>query len=459
MSERRFRSAPVARRGFGDVVPAERGAGSPRRTAGRAGGRRAESGTKRAVAGTGSAAAVPRIVGAPRIGYARAPMDTSLIPALLTRPRPACLALSGGATFSGFAAAGEATASGEVVFNTSMFGYQEMLTDPSYRGQILVLTAAHVGNVGVNEDDAESGRVWPEGLIVPDLSLVPSNWRTDGGLLDRLAEQGVPVAWGFDTRALVLHLRENGALPGVLVSGREPSRHELAEMVGRARGTDGCDLTREVSRGEAQTWTAGPWAGPGTPHPSKVPAGPRIVVIDCGAKRSILRRLVGADAEVVVVPCDAGADDVLQLRPAGVVVSNGPGDPAAVTGVPEAMRALLGKVPVLGICLGHQLLALALGGRTLKLRYGHHGANHPVRDEATGSVWITSQNHNYAVDPDSLPTGVRVSMTNLTDGSVEGLVAEEVRAEGIQFHPEAGPGPHDALDVFARFVWRCRSQR
>jgi carbamoyl-phosphate synthase small subunit len=183
------------------------------------------------------------------------------------------------------------------------------------------------------------------------------------------------------------------------------------------------------------------------------------VVIDCGAKRSILRQLVGAGAEVVVVPAGTSGAAVLELRPAGVVVSNGPGDPGAVAGVPETLRAVLGKVPVLGICLGHQVLARALGGRTFKLRFGHHGANHPVRDDATGAVWITSQNHNYAVDASSLPSGVRVSMTNLTDGSVEGLVAEDLRAEGIQFHPEAGPGPHDALGVFARFVWRCRSTR
>jgi len=365
-----------------------------------------------------------------------------------------------GTVFSGYAAGVNATASGEVVFNTSMFGYQEMLTDPSYRGQILVLTAAHIGNVGVNEDDTESCRVWAEGVIVPDLSLVPSNWRAAGGLLDRLAEQRVPVGWGFDTRALVLHLRERGALPGVLVCGREPAEGELAELAGRARATDDCDLTRDVSRTAIERWTAGPWAPPGAsdlPGTQAPDPGPRIVVVDCGAKHSILRQLVGAGAEVIVVPPDAQAASILALQPAGVVVSNGPGDPGAVAGLPETLRVLLGTVRVLGICLGHQLLARALGGRTFKLRFGHHGANHPVREESTGSVWITSQNHNYAVDPDSLPPGVRVSMTNLTDGSVEGLVAEELKAEGIQFHPEAGPGPHDALGVFSRFVWRCRS--
>jgi carbamoyl-phosphate synthase small subunit len=390
-------------------------------------------------------------------------VDKTLVPPLLAGCARATLALSDGSRFAGYAAGGEAVASGEVVFNTSMFGYQEMLSDPSYRGQILALTAPHVGNVGVNDDDLESARVWAEGLIVPDLSLVPSNWRAAGGLRERLADLGVPVGWGFDTRALVLHLREKGALPGVLVCGRTLSPGELEGLVRRARGTDGRDLTGEVARTEAERWDAPPWLPPGSaPGPAGSPgprtdgSGPRVVVIDCGAKRSILRNLVGAGAEVEVVPPNSDAGPILALKPAGVVVSNGPGDPAAVAGVPAAIRGLLGRTEVLGICLGHQLLAVALGGETYKLRFGHHGANHPVRHEETGAVWITSQNHNYAVDPSSLPPGVRVSMTNLTDGSVEGIEARELRAEGIQFHPEAGPGPHDALGVFARFLWRCR---
>ncbi len=393
-------------------------------------------------------------------------MDSSLLPALLASPRPAVLALADGTVMRGYAAGDDAVAAGEFVFNTSMFGYQEMLTDPSYRGQILVLTTPHVGVVGANDDDPESGRVWAEGLVVPDLSLAPSSWRASSGLLARLAAQGVPLAWGFDTRALVLKLRAKGALPGVLVGGREPSAARLAELVAGARGTDGCDLTRDVARSAPEPWSAGPWHSPtASPAngdlsgPRTTDHGPRIVVIDCGAKRSILRRLVGSGADVTVAPPDESAAGVLALAPDGVVVSNGPGDPAAVAGVPATIAGVLGRVPLLGVCLGHQLLAVALGARTYKLPFGHHGGNHPVRDVATGGVWITSQNHNYAVDAGSLPAGVRVSMTNLTDGSIEGIVADDLAAEGIQFHPEAGPGPHDALGVFARFVGRCRRQR
>lgn len=369
-------------------------------------------------------------------------------------PLPATLALADGAVFRGFAL-GEGRATGEVVFNTSMFGYQEMLTDPSYRGQILVLTAPHVGNVGVNPDDREGGRIWAEGLVVPDLETEPSNWRAAGSLPAYLEEHRVPCAWGFDTRALVLHLRRWGALPGVLECGRELGVDEARELAAQARGTDSCDLTAGVGATALSTWAEGSWRPPGT-HDAGRAAHLRVVVLDCGVKRSILRRLVDAGADVMVAPGSLTAEEVMALAPAGVVLSNGPGDPAAVTRTIATVRGLLGRLPLLGICLGHQLLALALGGRTFKLPFGHHGANHPVRHEDTGEVWITSQNHNYAVDADSLPAGARVTMINLTDRSVEGLAAEELRAEGIQFHPEAGPGPHDALGVFQGFVARCR---
>jgi len=380
------------------------------------------------------------------------------LPSLLARPDRALLVLSDGSVFSGFAAGKGCEAAGEVVFNTSMFGYQEMLTDPSYCGQILVLTTSHVGNVGVNEDDTESERIWAEGLIVPDLSVLPSNWRAEGGLLDRLQAAGKPVAWGIDTRALVLHLREVGALPGVLSTDANVDLEELKARAKDAPATDGRDLTRVVARAEQELWTSAPWLPPGAPATASG-GGPKVAVIDCGVKRSILRELVRVGAEVLVVPPDTGAEDLLAQDVGGVVVSNDPGDPAAVATVPQTIHGLLAKVPLLGICLGHQLLAVALEASTYKLPFGHHGGNHPVRDEAAGAVWITSQNHNYAVDPDSLPEGAELTLVNLTDGSVEGFRVDAALAEGIQFHPEAGPGPHDALGVFARFVERCSGVR
>lgn len=391
--------------------------------------------------------------GATRYDLRRVRMSNPSVPALLARARPAVLALNDGATFAGFVSGGAAVVSGEVVFNTSMTGYQDMVTDPSYRGQILVLTTPHVGVVGWNGDDSESKVPWVEALIVADLETQPSNWRSLDSLPERLAAREVPVAWGFDTRAIVLHLREHGALPGVLVCGRVPTEAERVVLLGRAVGTDGRDLAREVARPGTLAWDEGPWS----PGAHEVPGPPswRATVIDCGVKHSILRRLRAAGAAVTTVPPAATAGEILATAPDGVVISNGPGDPAAVHEVPETIRVLLGQVPLLGICLGHQLLAIALGGRTCKLRFGHHGGNHPVRDHATGAVWITSQNHNYAVDAASLPTGTAVTMTNLTDGSVEGLACAELAAEGVQFHPEGGPGPHDALGIFDRFAARC----
>lgn len=358
----------------------------------------------------------------------------------------AYLALADGAVFPGFMThPGEAI--GEVVFNTSMFGYQEMLTDPSYRGQILVLTAPHVGVVGTNPEDQESGRVWAAGLVVQDLELCPSNWRSQQALGRFLEENRVVVGYGFDTRAIVLHLRRFGALPGVLLATDEAQ--EALHLAKQARSTDGRDLTGEVTRVTPTQWCEPPWGRQAAARRA------RVGVLDFGVKHSILRELVAAGAEVRVLPGRWDAQAILKAGLQGLVVSNGPGDPAAVLGGVRTLRKLLGRLPILGICLGHQLLALALGGRTYKLPFGHHGANHPVRNLTTGEVWVTSQNHNYAVDGDNLPQGVEVSFVNLTDGSVEGVVARELQAEGVQFHPEAGPGPHDALGVFRTFVARC----
>lgn len=362
--------------------------------------------------------------------------------------RRGLLALADGRCFAGWVV-GERPAFGEVVFNTSMFGYQEMLTDPSYRGQILVLTTPHVGVVGTNRDDPESQRVWASALVVQDLEVHPSNWRSQEDLVRFAETAGTALGFGFDTRAVVLHLRQFGSLPGVLAPTTDPE--EAKTLARQARSTDGLDLTPEVSCQRPAPWTEAPW-GQVRPAPSV-----RVGVLDFGVKASILRRLVAAGAEVRLFPGRTSARKLLASGLDGLVVSNGPGDPAAVKGAMQLLEKLLGRLPILGICLGHQLLALALGGRTYKLKFGHHGANHPVQVLSSGEVWITSQNHNYTVDAASLPSGVAVTMVNLTDGSVEGIAAEDLRATGVQFHPEAGPGPHDALSVFGDFVARCRA--
>jgi len=266
-----------------------------------------------------------------------------------------------------------------------------------------------------------------------------------------------PVGWGFDTRAIVLHVRRFGSLPAALVCGGDLDLTHLRERAALATTTEGCNLVSLVAPDRSSQWSEPPWSPPGA-APDHRSGGPHIAVIDCGAKWSILRELVGAGARVTVVPASIPARDLTDLGADGLVVSNGPGDPAAIEDVVETLRHVVGRVPLLGICLGHQLLCRALGARTYRLPFGHHGANHPVRNELTGEVWITSQNHNYAVDPGSLPQGIRVTLKHLADGSVEGIHAEELGAEGIQFHPEAGPGPHDAQVVFSRFLARCRSE-
>lgn len=371
---------------------------------------------------------------------------------------PALLVLRTGAVFRGWGAAGVGPGLGEVVFNTSQYGAQEILSDPSYCGQIVVLTTPHVGIVGTNEVDDESSRVWAEGVVVGDLEEAPSNWRAQRSLGTWVHGAGVPLGFGFDCRAIVLHVREHGAVPGVLAAGEHLDPAALLDLASRAPATDGRDLTGKVTGAAGQAWLTGSWRSPGAGVIAAAADVP-VVVIDTGVKRSILRRLVDAGACVHLVGPLATPSEVMALEPAGIVVGNGPGDPAAATGVTHLVASLLGEVPILGICLGHQVLALAAGGRTCKLPFGHHGGNHPVRELATGAVWITAQNHNYAVDPDSLPASGRITLVNLTDGSVEGIEWPDLHAEGIQFHPEAGPGPHDAVGVFPRFIERCRRTR
>ncbi len=303
------------------------------------------------------------------------------LPRLLRSPRPAHLVLKDGTSFAGWAAGAAAVVEGEVVFNTSMTGYQEMLTDPSYHGQILTLTTSHVGQVGVNPDDAESDRIWARALIVQDLDIEPSSWRAEGGFENWLEENGLAVGWGFDTRAIVRHVRTAGAVPGLLITDGTPPA-ALAERAAKTHGTDGRDLAREVACTEEYEWTGGPWLSPS--HPAQTVNGdrPRVAVIDYGVKRSILRRLVAEGCQVQVVPPTTTASDLMGGGFDGVLLSNGPGDPAAVEGAQAVIADLVGRMPILGICMGCQLLGLALGGRTVKLPYGHHGGNHPVRELA-----------------------------------------------------------------------------
>ncbi|HEX2024740.1 MAG TPA: glutamine-hydrolyzing carbamoyl-phosphate synthase small subunit [Acidimicrobiales bacterium] len=352
----------------------------------------------------------------------------------MTPRREAHLVLADGTVFAGEAAGAEppaGVATGEVVFNTVLSGYQEVLTDPSYAGQVIAFTYPHIGNYGVAVDDAESRRPQCRGVIVRDLARRPSSWRASGDLESWLVRHGVPAMTGVDTRRLTRHIREAGAMPCAFGTADEATLKAAAQD---EPGTDGVDLVATVTSDEP--WTAG-----------KGPA--RVVAYDFGIKTSILR-LLGEIATVEVVPASTPADEVLARQPDGVFLSNGPGDPAAVRYASEAIADLLGPVPVFGICLGHQLLATALGGRTHKLAFGHHGGNHPVRRVATGAIEITSQNHNYAVTEGTVPDA-DVTHVNLNDGVIEGLRCRHVPAFSVQYHPEAGPGPHDARYLFAEF--------
>ncbi len=344
------------------------------------------------------------------------------------------LVLADGTTFEGEACGAlppEGVTTGEVVFNTVMSGYQEVITDPSYAGQVIAFTYPHIGNYGVTPDDDESVRPFCRGVVVRDMARLASSWRSTGSLDAFLARHGVAAITGVDTRRLARHIREAGAMPCAFGTADERT---LKEAAAGEPGTDGVDLV----------------AGVTTAQPYRVGDGPmHVVAYDFGIKRTMLRHL-GSLATVEVVPASTPAADVLDRRPDGVFLSNGPGDPAAVGYAHGAIRELLGRVPVFGICLGHQLLGAALGGETYKLKFGHHGGNHPVRRLATGSVEITSQNHNYAVAEGSVSTA-DVTHTNLNDGVVEGLRCRQVPAFSVQYHPEAGPGPHDARYLFGEF--------
>ena len=350
-----------------------------------------------------------------------------------------------------FGAVGEVT--GEVVFNTGLTGYQEVLTDPSYKGQIVTMTYPHIGNTGINADDGESDRLYLSGFIVRDLCEAPSNYRARTGLADHLADCGVMGMTGVDTRALTRHIRVKGAMKGIM-STDVGDLERLRELAALAPGTSDVDLVAQVTCEAAYPWTVGTdpqWRLAGA---SGRAGGQRhVVVYDCGVKQNILRLLVDLGCRVTVVPAWTSAEEALGLLPDGVLLSNGPGDPKRVPYLVENVRKLFGRVPLFGICLGQQVLGLALGGDTSKLRFGHHGANQPVRGPRGGQVHITSQNHNFVVDVDSLQAGeIEATYINLNDGTLEGLRHLRWPILAVQHHPEASMGPHDAEELFRRFI-------
>ncbi len=370
--------------------------------------------------------------------------------------RKALLALADGTVYPGWSFGAEGTTVGEVVFNTSMTGYQEVLSDPSYKGQIVAMTYPEIGNYGVNPEDYESYRIHVEGFIVKEAWETPSNWRATQSLHDFLREQGIVGIQGVDTRAVTRRLRDHGSMMGA-ISTEILDPDELVDRARAAPPIEGRDLVREVTCSEPFRWEQAEWdLGTGYRRP-RSPGRFRVVAYDFGVKYNILRLLTSVGCDVTVVPASTPAEEVLGMEPDGGFLSNGPGDPQGVPYAVEAVRQLLGRVPVFGICLGNQILGLALGGTTVKLKFGHHGANQPVKDLSTGKVEITSQNHNFVVDMESLrrsehADAIEVTHMNLNDHTVEGIRHLEYPVFSVQYHPEASPGPHDAAYLFRRFV-------
>ena len=366
-------------------------------------------------------------------------------------PKPAILALQDGTVFEGSSIGIDGITSGEVVFNTSMTGYQEILTDPSYCRQIITLTYPHIGNTGVNSEDEEATRIHASGLIIRDLPLLSSNWRSQGNLQDYLVDRKVVAIADIDTRQLTRLLRDKGAQSGAIMAGDELSVEKALEAARSFAGLAGMDLAKEVTTVDPYEWSHSTWSLQ-SGYQEKPEHHYHVVAYDYGIKKNILCMLVERGARVTVVPAQTPAQQVLDMQPDGVFLSNGPGDPEPCDYAIEAiMEILKTDIPVFGICLGHQLLALACGAKSLKMKFGHHGANHPVQDLETGEVMITSQNHGFAVDENSLPDNLRATHRSLFDGSLQAVQHSEKPAFSFQGHPEASPGPHDVAHFFDHF--------
>ena len=376
-------------------------------------------------------------------------------------PRPALLALQDGTLFRGSAIGADGIACGEVVFNTAMTGYQEILTDPSYCQQLITLTYPHIGNTGVNGEDEEARQIHASGLIIRDLPLQDSNWRSEGGLQAYLEDRGVVAIADIDTRRLTRLLRDRGAQAGAIIAGDGLSEEAAIEAARAFPGLAGADLAQVVSTAEPYDWTRTAWSL-GSGFGDNTDPRYHVVAYDYGVKKNILRLLAERGARVTVLPAKTPASEALALEPDGIFLSNGPGDPEpcdyAIAAIAEILET---GVPVFGICLGHQLLALASGARTIKMKFGHHGANHPVQDLASKVVMITSQNHGFAVDEESLPDCLEATHRSLFDGSLQGIARTDRPAFSFQGHPEASPGPHDVAPLFDRFfelIAACRSK-
>jgi carbamoyl-phosphate synthase small subunit len=369
-----------------------------------------------------------------------------------TKFPPALLALADGTVFRGKGIGAAGSSVGEVVFNTALTGYQEILTDPSYTRQIVTLTYPHIGNVGINREDCEAAKVYAAGLVIRDLPLVASNFRSEQTLDAYLKAENIVAIADIDTRKLTRLLREKGAQAGCLMTGENPDADAAIAQARAFPGLAGMDLARVVTVAKPYEWTEGEWRL-GKGHLPQQSAKFHVVAYDFGVKRNILRMLAERGCKLTVVPAQTNAADVLALKPDGVFLSNGPGDPEPCDYAIAAIRELLDtRLPTFGICLGHQLMGLAAGGRTLKMKFGHHGANHPVKDLESGQVMITSQNHGFAVDPATLPANVKVTHVSLFDGSLQGMAWTDRPALCFQGHPEASPGPHDVSYLFDRFI-------